>query len=266
MSVSPVLLLDLGNSRIKWTVWRAGRIGRQHAEAHDGWSSRDFEREIFREPGARRCSRALLASVAGAGPETALARAVARVLGVRPMFASSLRSAAGVTTQYREPWRLGVDRFLAVIAAHRRAAHRAACVASIGTAVTVDVVDAQGVHRGGVIAPGPGLMVRSLLDDTAGIERRARESRPRVLHRDFSADGLFARSTRSAIDRGSLLAVAALIDRAVTVSRAELGGAPRLLLTGGGAYQVSAWVPRVHEIVPDLVLRGLALYGRLELD
>lgn len=265
MSKSSVLLLDLGNSRIKWAVWRAGRMGRQHAAAHAGWSSRDFERQIFTEPGARRCSRVLLATVAGVSLETALVRAVARVLRIRPVFASSMRRAAGVTTRYREPWRLGVDRFMAVIAAHERAPHRTACIASIGTAVTFDVVDAHGVHRGGVIAPGPELMVRSLLDDTAGIERRAREARPRVLRTEFSAD-VFARSTRSAIDRGSVLAVAGLIDRAVALSRAELGGAPRLLLTGGGAYRISAWLPRVHEVVPDLVLRGLALYGGLELD
>src|SRR6185437_3966355 len=137
---------------------------------------------------------------------------------------------------------LGVDRFLGVIAAHHLAGSRGACVVNAGTAVTLDLVDGRGVHRGGAILPGPRLMIEGLLQRTAGIARRARgASRGTGSSRGASRAGrraasLFARDTAAAIEQGAAHAVAGAVERAIAASRRQLGGAaPLVILTGGGA-------------------------------
>jgi type III pantothenate kinase len=244
-----VLLVDIGNSRIKWAVWSAGRLGRQRAATYGDWNARDFARALFTRPA--RLERILVASVAGRQVDRRFASAARRAAGIRPTFLNTVRRAGGVTTRYAEPWKLGVDRFAAVIGARSISGARAACVIDIGTAMTIDLVDARGVHRGGVIIPGPELMMASLLRQTSGIRSRAYG---RAMGRAF-----FARSTLAAIGHGARFAAAAAIDRAVSEAHRELGSAPRVFLTGGAASEVQHLLRSRHLSVPDLVLRGLAV-------
>src|SRR5262245_27637575 len=130
------------------------------------------------------------------------------------------------------------------------AGRRPVCIIAVGTALTLDLVDSRGRHRGGAIVPAPALMKASLLTQTNGIRRRARGG--------ASRGGLFARSTRAAIEQGSRYAAAAVIDRAVGEARKLLGRPPLVLLTGGGAPALRPLVRTAHIFVPDLVLSGLA--------
>jgi type III pantothenate kinase len=251
-----ILLVDIGNTRIKWATLRGGRLGRQRALVYAGWKARDFGRRVFASVGP--LSRVVVASVAGARVEAEVRSAVKARLGCPVEYIRTVRRQASVVTRYREPWRLGVDRFVAAIAAHHLAGDRPACVISAGTAVTVDLIDGQGVHRGGLILPGPQLMVRSLLDSTSGIERRAQGRSGRL--------ELFARSTRAAVEQGARYAVAAAADRAVEEARRRLRGDPLVLLTGGAATALRPLIRSRYRSVPDLVLRGVALYAGLSLD
>jgi len=165
--------------------------------------------------------------------------------------------AAGLITRYKEPWRLGVDRFMAVIASYHMARARGACVVDLGTAMTVDLVDPLGVHLGGAIIPGPELMVGSVLRNTAGIARRASGA--------MMTKGLFALDTRAAINQGARYAAAAVIDRAVGEAQRVLQRTPLVLLTGGAAVQVESLLQCSYVSVPDLVLRGVALRSGLAL-
>jgi len=246
------LLVDIGNTRIKWARLVRGRLGRQRAAAHAGWTAPDFERALA--PALRGVAAVLAVSVAGTRVDRRFARAVRAVIGVAPRFVASTRRACGVTNGYREVWRLGADRWVAAIGgyAHPARRARAVCVVDVGTATTIDLVDVAGRHRGGAIIPGPALMVESLLRETGGIRRRAGGHGPR------SAKSLFARSTREALEAGALHAVAAAIDRARLEARAITGAAPLLLLTGGAASEVHPYVGAAHSVIPDLVLRGLA--------
>jgi type III pantothenate kinase len=144
-----------------------------------------------------------------------------------------------------------VDRFAGVIGAHALSGARAALVADVGTALTLDLVDASGVHRGGAIVPGPALMVASLLRETSGIGPRARGA--------AHGRAPFARSTLAAIEQGARFAVAASIDVAASEARRTLGVGPRVFLTGGAARAVRPLLRTRHQLVPDLVLRGLAV-------
>jgi len=255
-----ILLVDIGNTRIKWALWREGRLTRQQAAAHEGWEQEDFEKHLFggsaRQAPARepKLSRILVSSVAGPRIDRPFAAAV-RMTEVTPEFARTLRRSGRVRTRYSEPWRLGVDRFLGVIAAHALARGRAACAVGIGTAITVDLIDARGVHRGGAIAPGPALMVQSLLSSTDGIEVRA--------HGGARGRALFARNTRAAIEQGTRFAAAALIERAIAEARRSLGRRPTVYLTGGAAREIEPLLQVRYTSVPDLVIRGLALHAGL---
>lgn len=245
------LLVDLGNTRVKWAPLVAGRPHRLRAADHGGWSSAEFAREVCGSvpPG----TPTLVASVASEAVNERLARGVRRTLRIEPRFVRSVRRAAGVRNAYREPWRLGVDRWVAVIGAHHLFhPPRSACVIDVGTAMTVDLVDAAGRHRGGLIVPGPELMVASLLAGTSGIRRRA-AVRPGRGH------ALFARDTRAALEQGAEQAAASLVDRAAREARRLLGGPVSVVLTGGAAPRLQRSIEAAHLYVPDLVLRGLAV-------
>ncbi len=169
-----------------------------------------------------------------------------------PELVTSRRHGAGVTVGYVEPWRLGVDRFVAAVGAHHLAKGRAVIVVGVGTAMTIDLIDGEGQHLGGAIVPAPTLMVETLLRNTNGIRRRAQGGAG-------GGKSLFGRSTRAGILQGSRYAAAALIERAVHEARALVGRrAPLVILTGGGAQSVEPLVRGRCVRVPDLVLRGLA--------
>lgn len=243
-----ILLIDIGNTRVKWARVANGQLTKQRAAVHKGWLAADFAGQVIGH--ARGIERVIVASVAGAQVDRRLLAAARSASGVVPQFVVSVRRLGGVTTAYAEPWRLGVDRLVAVIGAHELVPRRAVCVVDVGTAMTIDVVDARGRHMGGAIVPGPGLMVKSLLRDTSGILKRSAGR--------SAARGLFARNTRAAIELGSRYAVAAVVDRAVREARLVLGVSPRVLLTGGAAPAIAALIRSAHSNVPDLVLRGLA--------
>lgn len=247
-----VLLVDIGNTRIKWAHLRDARIGRCHAAVHSGWTAGDYGRRLF--GGRRGAGQMLVASVAGPEVNRALA-AAARRLGVALSFVTVPESAGGVGVGYAEPWRLGVDRFVAMVGAHELLPSVPVCVVGVGTAMTIDLVDGGGRHRGGVIVPAPGLMVDSLLTRTHGIRRRARGG-------GLGARGLFGRSTRDALIQGSRYAAAALIDRAVDEAARMLERRPLVVLTGGEAATVRSLVESPCLGVPNLVLRGLAALWR----
>ena len=248
-----LLLVDVGNTRIKWAQLAEGRMTPQRAAATTGWGAEEYGRRVI----GRRSSldRVIVSSVAGARIDRLLVRAARLMDAPRPEFVHSERRAASVTTDYVEPWRLGVDRFVGAIGAHHLSAGEPVIVASVGTAATIDLVDGAGRHRGGAILPGPSLMVQSLLSRTSGIRRRAAGG-PKAV------PSLFARTTRTAIEEGARYAVAAAVDRAVEDAYRLLGRRPMVLLTGGGSALVKGLVRSSCVAVPDLVLHGLAVWSR----
>lgn len=268
-----VLLVDLGNTRIKWARLGAAGPGRMRAAAHRGWRSADFVRALFPaargmpaatfrgrrgadRPGARRLVEVVAVSVAAPAIERRFVAAVRAATGAAPRFCRSERAAGGVRNGYRDVWRLGADRWVAMVGARACGGRRAVCVVDIGTATTIDLIDAAGRHRGGAILPGPDLMVAALLRDTGGIRRRAQSSRRR------GAAVSFARDTAAALRAGAALATAGAIERAWRDAGRKLGGRPQLLLTGGAAPAIAARLAPRHRLLPDLVLRGVAVLAR----
>jgi type III pantothenate kinase len=248
-----VLLVDVGNTRIKWARLERGRIGAVRAAVHSAWSGATYARRLLGR-GARP-THMWVTSVAAPRVNRALA-AAARRAGVAATFVTVPRRGGGVSVGYLEPWRLGCDRFVAAVGAHELFPRSSVCVIGVGTAMTVDLIDADGRHRGGAIIPAPALMIETLFTRTHGIQRRARGGRR------IRASGLFARATRGGVVQGARYAAAALIDRAVEEARVALGRKPIVVLTGGEAATVRPLVRSACVVVPDLVLRGLAVLAR----
>lgn len=247
------LLVDIGNSRIKWALLRGDRLGRAQAAEYAGWRAEDFARRVIGS--GSHIERILVSNVAADDVSNALAAATKMVAAPKPERVSPRRRACGVTVAYIDPWRLGVDRLLAMIAAHRRSPGKPVCTVAVGTAMTIDLVTADGRHRGGAIIPAPALMVSSLLDGTSGIRRRAQDGdRGR-------GPALFGRSTRAAVEQGARYAAAAAVDRAVSEARALVGQGPKLIMTGGGAPGLRPLIKTASLLVPDLVLEGLAAWS-----
>jgi type III pantothenate kinase len=244
-----VLLVDAGNTRIKWARLNGTRLSKRQAAVHSGWGPAEYTRRLFR---STLPERVLVSSVAGPKVKEALGIA-ARRTGVGVHFVRTPRRAGGVTVGYLEPWRLGVDRFVAAVGAHQVFPGVAVCVVAVGTAMTIDLVDREGHHRGGVIIPSPRLMIDTLYARTYGIRRRARGGSP-------GEAGLIGRSTRAGVEQGSRYAAAALIDRLVEeAARAVVVRRPLFVLTGGEVDSVRPLVRSPCVVVPDLVLRGLAV-------
>lgn len=247
------LLVDIGNSRVKWAIARGARLGRQRALAVGDRGGLPVAALIAALPD--RIDSVRMVSVAGASATRRVAGALRRATGAPVQVLRTTARAGGVRCGYREPWRLGADRWAAVIAAHHLfAPARAACVVDVGTALTVDFVSRDGRHRGGAIVPGPGLMIESLLRDTQGIRRRATTSRA-------SGRTLYARSTREAIEQGARYATAAFVERALLEAQRHFGGRPELVVTGGSAAAILPLIRGRCSLVPDLVLQGLAALG-----
>ncbi len=173
---------------------------------------------------------------------------VERSWQVRPHFIRAGRQAAGVTNAYAQPALLGADRWAAMIAAWQ-ATGDVVCVVDCGTAITLDLVDAGGVHRGGLILAGVTMMQQALCAHTADLP----------LPHDEPAPVSLATTTSGAISRGSLYAAAAAIERIATDMAASTGLQPAVVITGGDAQRLVPLLGLVARYDADMVLKGIAI-------
>ena len=232
------LLLDIGNSRVKWALAQgeclveSGVVRREDSPRWTDRLPRDSVDALY------------VASVAHDSAIEALAMH-ARSLGVALHVVRTRARFGDLVNGYREPERLGVDRWMACIGARARARGQSVLVADVGTALTLDWVDADGAHGGGLITPGVGSMRAAL--------RATTQLRPDSLP---ATDTWLARDTDTAIAAGTLRSVISLLDSAATDLAPE-----QLLLTGGEAHWVIDRLRAPWVFCPQLVIEGLALHA-----
>lgn len=244
-----MLLLDIGNTRIKWGTLERGALTPRGAVAHGGGAEAPIRGILDAHA---RPDAVWIANVGGAALAAAVTGQCGSRWGLVPRFATAVRETSGVRNGYDDAGRLGVDRWLAMLAAYARA-RGPSCVVNCGTAVTIDMIDADGAHRGGFVIPGMELMARSLADGTDAI-RIAVDARP--------TDGP-GRSTRECVINGAGTAIAALLDRAMERFARDCGAPVHGIASGGGAAALLPLVRHAFEHDPDLVLRGLALVAEV---
>lgn len=229
------LLIDAGNTRVKWAL-------------HDG-------RDWLEQGAVTHADIATLAEVwAGYPIRSVHAASVASEVvsaaleGAAPLpvqWVTSQRAGDGVHNHYRDPGEQGADRWLAVLAA-RELVPGDVVVACAGTALTVEALTAEGEYLGGLILPGHALMLDSLARGTANLNRAPGQ----VV--------TFPQGTQDALASGAVDALCGAIERmrrrlAETTGR----GVPELLLTGGDAERLVPWLAAPLRIVDNLVLIGL---------
>jgi len=247
-----ILLLDIGNTRIKWGALIRGELqagGVQQRGANDVAKVLAAVKQHHYRP-----TRVMVSNVAQDEYRALLTSEMAGHWGCEAEFAVTQAAAFGVVNGYDEPQRLGVDRWLALIAA-RKMVDGALCVVDCGTALTIDLLDSSGAHLGGLIVPGVTLMQEALVNNTEGLS----------VVTEWQAKGeglLMARNTADAISGGAHYSLAALVDRVALDARVLLGENPSVVLTGGGASALKTHLQCESQLEPHLVLQGLAISAK----
>ncbi len=236
-----ILLVDVGNSRIKWRVWDGAACRQRGQAAHGAESGVEWADRQWRN--WPRPQRVLMVSVAGSEIRTALADWIRQAWNLEAQFVTSTAAACGIRNAYAEPERLGADRWVAMIAAHALTGERC-YVVDCGTAVTIDALAADGQHLGGVIVPGMRLMREALYRET------------RQIPLETGRPCLFGQSTRDGVWGGAAYAVASAIDGITERMIAQCGPGLRLL-TGGDAEVVLPLLRDPYQLEPELIFTGL---------
>lgn len=246
-----MLLIDAGNSRVKFAICDGSDI--LDVRVTDSVKGERGE-TAFRDavsPALTSADRVIVANVAGERFAKCLADLCSSLTAPSPEFLGATRRLCGVVNGYANPSQLGVDRWMAVVAAYVEN-RTDLLVIDAGSALTIDAVDANGRHLGGCIAPGLDMMRAALLRDTSDLAELSRDG-------SNEPDSVFANNTRAAIASGCWNAVAGLVQRALREQAARTRVRPRVVVTGGNAFVVESAIPVPSSHVPDLVLRGLAL-------
>ena len=235
------LLIDSGNTRLKWAMLQDGELLTSHALLNQQITRQQLIEAWKLQPPPKRLAIACVSATHLL--DLMLGVAVELWPTVDIISVKSHAYAFGVHNAYQQPEKLGVDRWLALVAV-RNHYHKPACIVDCGTAITVDLIDADGGHQGGFISPGLTLMKKSLATGTAGLQFY--ETNYIVGPANF---------TESAIYSGTLLAAVGLIEHVLS----KQATAMQLILTGGDAEIIATQLAIKPIIDTDLVLRGLAI-------
>ena len=242
------LALDVGNTRLKWAQYESAAPGSkllgQGAEFLENIDKlADGDWRSIAPPG-----KILGCIVAG----DAIKRRVVEQLelwDVLPNWVISSPQEAGVTNGYEHPARLGADRWVAIIGARHRLLARGSSqpciVVMVGTAVTVEAIDASGKFLGGIILPGHGIMLRALESGTAG------------LHVPTGDVCDFPTNTSDALTSGGTFAIAGAVQRMVDNVTRHCGQAPVCIMTGGAGWKMVPSMSVEVELVDSLIFDGL---------
>lgn len=237
------LLMDIGNNRIKVAHWDGKALSAHAAyEYHDGKLSA--------------CSGILqpdtlvyVASVASQAVNDDVIALVSQLGGTAPHFLQTQASSLGLINGYAVPAMLGVDRWLAMLAAYHQL-HDNVCVVDCGSAVTIDLVREDGQHLGGMIVPGRSLQLQILDTNLANVK---------IQKSDFSTMLSWGSGTVQCAVSGGVACIVGAIEVAMRHAKQTLGCLPKLVLTGGDAKSLSGYLECPFEYQEHLVLRGVGL-------
>jgi len=245
-SVQTKLLLDIGNTTLKWATYYDQSFVASGVVPH--------QKKITAALQAITCAPTIVGDVlvANVMEESSNAEIYDYFCQEWDIAAHIIKPKTqefGVKNGYAVPERLGVDRWMALIAA-RKISRQTLLIIDSGTATTFDALTSSGDHLGGLIMPGLGLMHGSLLNET---------SIPSVEF--IHADDDFALDTLEAVSSAAILSTAALAERLYQTLSNRAGCSPQLILTGGNAKVIGAQLGLkcVIRYEPELIMKGLAI-------
>ena len=240
------LLIDSGNSFIKWVLEKneifilgSSCSTKVSGNLQELWNGLD-------EP-----DRVIVSNVAGQSIASDIKKAVTGLWQLDTEFVESRESCCGLRNNYRKPKQLGVDRWMAMIAAYQMT-QDSVIVVDCGTAVTIDLVNKEGSFVGGVIMPGLHTAYKSLKLDADAIED--------ISYLNTIAN-VSALSTQEAVQAGVLFGIAGGIERVIKEHTLEDDMAPTVLITGGDAEKIAVYLTIPVVLQDNLVLQGLRLFA-----
>jgi type III pantothenate kinase len=242
------LALDIGNTRLKWALYDAPRSGAQLLE--QGAEFLENIEKLADGPWSRlQAPTRVLGCVVASDVVRRRVEDQMEAWDVAPQWVVASEAEAGLRNGYDHPARLGADRWVAMIGAYHHmlalGPAQPSVVVMVGTAVTVEAVDASGKFLGGLILPGHGIMLRALESGTAG------------LHVPTGEVKFFPTNTSDALTSGGTYAIAGAVECMVQHVRAHCGTEPRCIMTGGAAWKMAPSMTRPFELVDNLIFDGL---------
>ncbi|WP_404301558.1 type III pantothenate kinase [Alicycliphilus denitrificans] len=242
------LAIDVGNSRLKWALYDAARPGAV-MHAHGVEFLDHIERLAEGAWANLPAPTHMLGCVVAGDPVKRRVAEQMELWDVPARWVVPSQEEAGVVNGYDHPTRLGSDRWVAMIGArHRLLAQgpaRPLILAMVGTAVTVEALDADGRFLGGLIVPGHGIMLRALEAGTAGLHVPTGEVR------------LFPTNTSDALTSGGTYAIAGAVERLYQHLQQHCGQEPLCMMTGGAGWKMAPSMARPFELVENLIFDGL---------
>ncbi len=237
-----VLLIDIGNTRLKWAQYQGGMCVQTGAIAH---VNNCIHESLLTEWNEMQSPQKIYMSVVSS---TKISQVLFEVVGqmwpsIQIHEIHTEKYAHGVTNAYSKPEKLGVDRWLTLLAAYHFYT-TPVCIVDCGTAITLDVLDQQGMHLGGMIMPGLALMRQSLYMGTEGLNVCTKRHQ----------QGL-ANDTEAAIYNGNLSAVKGFIEFGLAHFNKPL----QLIVCGGDAELIVDTLKLNAIVDKQLVFKGLAV-------
>ena len=248
------LAIDVGNTRLKWALYASAQVdapllaqGAEFLEnigklAEGAWAELPAPQHM-------------LGCIVAGDAVKYLVQEQMELWDVTPQWVFSSAQEAGLTNGYDFPSRLGSDRWVAMIGAwHRTVSQgpaRPLVVVMVGTAVTVEAIDASGKFLGGLILPGHGIMLKALEAGTAG------------LHVPTGEVSEFPTNTSDALTSGGTYAIAGAVERMLQHVRAHCGAEPRCIMTGGAGWKMAPSMSVPFELVDNLIFDGLLVMASL---
>jgi type III pantothenate kinase len=242
------LAIDVGNTRLKWALYPSAKGHAvpmaQGAEFLDNIEKLSEGAWAHLPPPTQ-----MLGCIVAGDAVKRRVQEQMEIWDVAPQWVVSNTLEAGVTNGYDHPSRLGADRWVAMIGAwHRGLAQgpaRPMVVVMVGTAVTVEAIDASGKFLGGIILPGHGIMLRALEAGTAG------------LHVPTGTVREFPTNTSDALTSGGTFAIAGAVECMVKHLRAHCGVEPKCFMTGGAGWKMAPSMSVPFELAENLIFDGL---------
>ena len=248
------LAIDVGNTRLKWALYASAQVdapllaqGAEFLEnigklADGAWAELPAPQHM-------------LGCIVAGDAVKYLVQEQMELWDVTPQWVFSSAQEAGLTNGYDFPSRLGSDRWVAMIGAwHRTVSQgpaRPLVVVMVGTAVTVEAIDASGKFLGGLILPGHGIMLKALEAGTAGLHVPTGDVRE------------FPTNTSDALTSGGTYAIAGAVERMLQHVRAHCGAEPRCIMTGGAGWKMAPSMSVPFELVDNLIFDGLLVMASL---
>jgi type III pantothenate kinase len=254
MRAMTFLAIDVGNTRLKWALYDAPTPGARML-AYGAEFLENIEKLADGAWAALPAPTYMLGCIVAGEALKRRVQEQMELWDVRPNWVVPSTAEAGLTNGYDYPTRLGADRWVAMIGARHRMLARGGApqplvVVMVGTAVTVEAIDAQGRFLGGFILPGHGIMLRAMESGTAGLHVPTGEVCP------------FPTNTSDALTSGGTYAIAGAVDCMVNHVRQHCGANPVCIMTGGAGWKMAPNMSASFELVERLIFDGLLVMAQ----